>query len=459
MQKTTKIKLLLCVPMIVIVISYIGMRMLESHDHIYLEDIQGNRDFLQPFATQLLLTEQGDSLADEEITITADGITRSKRTKEDTRQYQKRIGVWEGNAVYVDEYIDRMPAKDAKVDREVKIDAKHTETIRKYDKARIEISLGITSSLYQDAEIKPDFVVAPQGGFEEYEQKTEHFTEYRQKAYDDAAQVRTKNVLLGETIYTAILTNRAVKGNSGIYQTNLQALSQTQVGDTFVSDLFLKIPVDEQTQILDLETAGEHLALFTREGNTIILRLYDTKGVLLEQKSWDMGERIDDVTISKTDWKAGTGFVMEVSQKIDENVFVVKKQIYLWVERGKIKEVTFAQNQSTAIQSAVYQDLRLDISTQYAVPESWLPIFAPYGNPPMDYIFTVYDANHMVYQGQLVTDWNDDYYQYYGRFFAYNNENGIYLSIKEQQNPPEKAYQEYIRMVTEIAIEGRDIDD
>lgn len=456
MQKTTKIKVLLCVPMIVIVVSYVGMRMMESHDHIYLEDIQGNRDFLQPFTTQLLLTEQGSDIADEQITITADGITRNKRAKEDAYKSQRCIGDWEGNAVCVDEYIDHIPAKDAKVE----IDEKHTERIRRYDKARIEISLNITSSLYKNAEIKPDFVVAPQGGFEEYERKAEHFTEYRQKAYEDEAeQVRTKNVLLGETIYTAILTNRAVKGNSGIYQTNLQALNQTEIGDTFLSELLLKIPVDEQTQILDLETAGEHLALFMREGNTIILRLYDTNGVLLEQKSWDMGERIDDVTISKTDWQTGTGFVMEVSQKIDENVFVVKKQIYLWVEGSKIKEVTFAQTNRKAIQSAVYQDLRLDISTQYTVPESWLPIFTPYGNPPMEYIFTVYDANHMVYQGQLVTDWNDDYYQYYGRFFAYNNQSGSCLSIKEQRNPPENIYQACIRKVSEIAIKGRDTDD
>lgn len=452
MDRTTKMKILLCVPIVMIVLCYIGLLTRVDAGTLYLQDIQGNRDFLKPFTTEIELAEGCGDISDKNIFVTADGITREN--VEEEHQWKENVGTWKGNPVYVEDHTSLASAKDAVVETEVKEGA-YQQTIQRYDKGQVEFSIGVTSGTYHTMKIKPNFVIAPENGFEEHALEKENVIEYREeKNRDWSIKVSARTVLIGEDLYTAVLTKDIARGNSGIYRTNMQELNNTDVGESFEPSLFLEIPVDKQKAILGLEAAGENLALFTKEDNVLWLNLYNTKGELLARQSWDTGEQIDEFTISRTAWQEGTGFVMHTSKQIDENSFFVTKEVYVWVEGDTIKEVTFAQKDDAYMKRAVYKNLCLDISLERTVPKSWNPFYKQYNNTPGDYIFTVYDANGIVYQGRLVTDWNDDFYQCYGDFYTADD---TVLTIAEQAKQhisQEEAYRHRVRLVWEMKIKG-----
>lgn len=142
------------------------------------------------------------------------------------------------------------------------------------------------------------------------------------------------------------------------------------------------------------------------------------------------------------------------SQQKEEAVYEITKEILFWVEGNTIQQPQINIKSNGDI-NAIYKNYCLSVSTEYAMPEHWKPFYAQLNNPPLDYIFTVYDENGVVYQGKLVTDWKDDYHKYYGNF--YTIENGRTIA---EQNENHSIIQTpmyniaSVRLVYDVTIKG-----
>lgn len=453
MNRTTKMKLLFCVPILVILICYFVLLSKSNDNTLYLEDMAGNRDFLKPFAVNMELYGNGFH---ENVVVKADGITR-EHIEKDENIGTDNAGIWRNGSVYVNDYPEFLPAKDAVVTEE-KYTGEYNTTLTKYDKAQVDIEFWVNSELSKNMmHMKPDLVFMKEGRFVERVTQIDDNTRYYDTNLADFMRnFSTKSVVIGDNLYTVICTGNIAKGTTGIYRTNMQDLCnvKTSASTTQIASPFLEISVDEQNSILGLEAVGENLALFRREGTVVWLELYDTAGNLLQNQHWDTENDIDDCKIQKTVWQEGTGFRILTSQQKEEAVYEITKEILFWVEGNTIQQPQINIKSNGDI-NAIYKNYCLSVSTEYAMPEHWKPFYAQLNNPPLDYIFTVYDENGVVYQGKLVTDWKDDYHKYYGNF--YTIENGRTIA---EQNENHSIIQTpmyniaSVRLVYDVTIKG-----
>ncbi|MDG5789068.1 hypothetical protein QA612_16545 [Evansella sp. AB-P1] len=226
---------------------------------------------------------------------------------------------------------------------------------------------------------------------------------------------------VGESIYFTVPTTSAYVGNNHIYEIEFvdpsQRISRT---DGFTEQRVIATYSLEQNgdstsktiDVLGLQGVGDHLALIKREGNDLVIREFHTDGeevggTILDNFFLDVETRLPYTAYLN---EADNIITLSFSHKRDEfKVVNIEFAHGEGFEIIDVVDVTFEGelDENHRLVEMFYKNNKLYVANTLKDMTDERNFIYSIGRP-IQFFLHVYEGNELLYQGEIVTDMNDD---------------------------------------------------